>query len=44
MPARRVMIASRIVERRSAGPCKVAAVADPEMPKSEADQHSALVR
>ncbi|MBX5171795.1 LacI family DNA-binding transcriptional regulator [Rhizobium sp. NZLR1b] len=28
MPARRVMIASRIVERRSAGPCKVAPSAD----------------
>jgi LacI family transcriptional regulator len=28
MPARRIMIASRIIERRSAGPCKVAVSLD----------------
>jgi len=44
MPARRVMIASRIVERRSAGPCKVPAATDPAKPESEANQHNALVK
>jgi LacI family transcriptional regulator len=44
MPARRIMVASRIIERRSAGPCKAPATIGPAKRESEPAEFSALVK